>query len=383
MSRRGLLAAGAGVAATGALLARRAKRVTAYPPGPDAITAEGARAHVESLAEKAALSRTDLAMTFAPAIATSVEPLLHGHRYFPRMLEDIDAARDHMHLLIYGYKPGDIGTTFLERLAAKVARGRRGPARRSTRSAARSTWAARTCSRDLHRRRDQGRRPRWHVRRAAADRWVPALGLQLEDTLHFDHRKMAVIDGRIALRRRQRHRGPLQRRALLRRHVPGDRPGRRPAPARLPRELAATRAGRVPAERCARWFPPDVLVVPTTARLRVPTTILWNVPGTGHHPISDAIEASHRGRPRADRHRQPVHQQPGDPRAPARRRPARRGSPAHRSRQADAALPGRGVPAPVSAAHGGRRRDPAPPRDGPRQGPSDRRPGAHRRLQPR
>ena len=90
MSRRGLLAAGAGVAATGALLARRAKRVSAYPPGPDAITAEGARAHVESLAEKAALSRTDLAMTFAPAIATSVEPLLHGHRYFPRMLEDID-----------------------------------------------------------------------------------------------------------------------------------------------------------------------------------------------------------------------------------------------------------------------------------------------------
>ena len=40
-----------------------------------------------------------------------------------------------------------------------------------------------------------------------------------------------------------------------------------------------------------RWFPPSTLVVPDDAAMQVPTTILWNVPGTGHRPISDAIEA--------------------------------------------------------------------------------------------
>ena len=40
------------------------------------------------------------------------------------------------------------------------------------------------------------------------------------------------------------------------------------------------------------WFPPDTLVVPDDAAQRISTTVLWNVPGTGHHPISDAIETS-------------------------------------------------------------------------------------------
>jgi cardiolipin synthase len=39
-----------------------------------------------------------------------------------------------------------------------------------------------------------------------------------------------------------------------------------------------------------RYFPEDVLRIPEDAPLRAPTTVLWNVPGTGHHPISDGIE---------------------------------------------------------------------------------------------
>jgi cardiolipin synthase len=41
-----------------------------------------------------------------------------------------------------------------------------------------------------------------------------------------------------------------------------------------------------------QWFPPSALDVPDDAQLRASATVLWNVPGTGHHPISDAIEAS-------------------------------------------------------------------------------------------
>ena len=48
--------------------------------------------------------------------------------------------------------------------------------------------------------------------------------------------------------------------------------------------------------------------------MRAPTTVLWNVPGTGHHPISDAIERALEDAAEPDPHRQPVHLEPGDPR---------------------------------------------------------------------
>lgn len=66
------------------------------------------------------MDRSHLAIEFAPTVATSVEPLLHGRRYFPRMIEDFEAAQDHIHILIYGDKPGQIGQRMFDVLAAKV-----------------------------------------------------------------------------------------------------------------------------------------------------------------------------------------------------------------------------------------------------------------------
>ena len=122
--RRRLAILGAvSVVAAGLALGRRTPRRASDPASPDAIHAEDSQARAVTLVAAERVRRADLAMTFAPAISTSVDPLLHGHRYFPRMLADIAAATDHIHLLIYGYKPGDIGTTFLEALSAKAAAG--------------------------------------------------------------------------------------------------------------------------------------------------------------------------------------------------------------------------------------------------------------------
>ena len=111
-----------------------------------------------------------------------------------------------------------------------------------------------------------------------------------EDLLHFDHRKMVVIDGRVGYVGGSgiedhynderfydvmcRVEGPivaqLQSVFLLSwRHHDG------PAPED---------------SSLLRYFPPTVLEVRADAPFRAPTTVLWNVPGTGHHPISDAIE---------------------------------------------------------------------------------------------
>jgi cardiolipin synthase len=292
VSGRRWLAVGAVAAATGAALSRRAKRVTAYPSGPDAIGVEDARARAEMLIARPSLARRDLAMAFAPGTATSVEPLLHGHRYFPRMLEDIDAARDHVHLLIYGYKPGDIGTIFLERLAAKVAEG----------------VEVRLEVDAIGSEIDAGSKGLYGDLIAAGIEVVAHDGLfivrsgplgarrpslRLEDTLHFDHRKMAVIDGRIG------YVGG----SGIEDHYNDDRfydvmcrvTG--PVVHQLQLVFLASwrhKGGTLPVsdEALDRWFPPDVLVVPKAAKTRVPTTILWNVPGTGHHPISDAMEAA-------------------------------------------------------------------------------------------
>jgi cardiolipin synthase len=287
-----LIAIAGAAAAAGTYLARRAPRRLAYPPGEGAIRPEDARETAAQLLTGPKLRREDLVMDFAPAIATAVDPLLHGRRYFPRMLEDIEAAKDHVHLLIYGYKAGDIGATFRDLLTTKV---REGVEVRLEVDAIGSEidLGSRGLFRELL---DGGveivandgvliaRSGYLRVRRPA---------LRYRDTLHFDHRKMAVIDGRVA------YVGG----SGIEDHYNDERfydvmcrvEGPIVAPLQLV-FLASWRYHGGPAEvdgpTLDRWFPDDVLQVPDGAALRSPTTILWNVPGTGHHPISDAIERS-------------------------------------------------------------------------------------------
>jgi len=295
MTRRRWLAVGAGAATTGALLARRPKRVQAFPPGPDAITADQAADHVRRLAVAETVRRRDLAMAFAPAVSTSVEPLLHGRRYFPRMLDDIAGARDHVHLLIYGYKPGTIGTTFKEALAAKVAEGVR--VRLSVDAIGSEVDLG---SRDLFRELVEA-----GVEVTAHDGIVVFRGgelgerrpaVRIEDTLHFDHRKMAVIDGIVGYvggSGIEDHYNDERFYDVMCR-VTG------PIVAQLQLVFLASWRHQGAAltaddDAIAAWFPREAQEVPVDAALHVPTTVLWNVPGTGHHPISDAIESSIEG----------------------------------------------------------------------------------------
>jgi cardiolipin synthase A/B len=291
MSRRRWLTAGAvGVAGSAALLARRAPRVPAFPPGADAITADGARDRAFALTTAGRVRRHDLAMDFASAVSTSVEPLLHGRRYFPRILADIEAARDHVHLLIYGYKPGDIGTTFRDTLAAKV---REGVDVRLQVDAIGSEvdLGSRELFRELiaagvavvaHDGVMVVREGELGARRPAA---------RFEDTLHFDHRKMVIVDGAVAYvggSGIEDHYNDERFYDVMCR-VTG------PVVAQLQLVFLASwrnQGGSLAADRLGGWFPTTTLDTPDDAPLRAPTTILWNVPGTGHHPISDAIEAS-------------------------------------------------------------------------------------------
>ena len=291
MSRRRTIAIGAGLAAAGAAVRRHrgTRRVPIDPFDPNAIRAETAATRTAELVARPRVRRADLALTFAPAMATSVDPLLHGRRYFPRILEDIAAATDHVHLLIYGYKPGDIGTLFLDALTAKVAAG------------VEVRLAVDAIGSEI----DLGSKALFGDLRAAGVEIVAHDGIfvarsgelgsrhfepNAEDLLHFDHRKMIVVDGAIAYvggSGIEDHYNDERFYDVMCR-VEG------PIVAQLAAVFLISwrnNGGAAPEDPdLARYFPPATLREPADAAFHSPTTVLWNVPGTGHHPISDTIE---------------------------------------------------------------------------------------------
>ena len=290
MSRRRTIAIGAGIAAAGAALGRRrTSRIPTDPFDPDAIRAETAAARTAEVIGREKVTRADVANTYAAAIATSVDPLLHGRRYFPRMLDDIAAATDHVHLLIYGYKPGDIGETFLTALADKVAAGV------EVRLAVDAIGSEVDFgSKDLYRRlREAGVQVVAHdgimVVRSEA---MGSRSFQLhgQDLLHFDHRKMMVVDGKVGYVGGSGIEDHFNDERFYDVMVRVEGP--------IVAQLAALflmswryNGGSSPDDPVlARYFPVETLRVAPDAPLRAPATVLWNVPGTGHHPISDTIE---------------------------------------------------------------------------------------------
>ncbi|HEV8401759.1 MAG TPA: phosphatidylserine/phosphatidylglycerophosphate/cardiolipin synthase family protein [Candidatus Limnocylindrales bacterium] len=289
MSRRRTLAMGAGLAAATAAMRRRKTRVPTDPFDPNAVRAETAAVRTAELVARPHVRRADLALTFAPAIATTVDPLLHGNRYFPRILEDIAGATDHVHLLIYGYKPGDIGTTFLEALSKKVAEG----------------VEVRLAVDAIGSEVDLGSKALFRQLREAGIEVVAHDGIVVlrkgelgaqqfrphaEDLLHFDHRKMVVVDGRVGYvggSGIEDHYNDERFYDVMCR-VEG------PIVAQLAAVFLISwrnNGGDAPDDpSLLRYFPPATLAVAADAPLHSPTTVLWNVPGTGHHPISDTIE---------------------------------------------------------------------------------------------
>lgn len=270
---------------------RRATRRSSHPPGPDAIRPDQAREAAASLIALDRPRRSDLAMQFAPTVATSVEALLHGTRYFEPIFKDFLAAQDHIHILIYGYKPGVVGQKMLDVLAAKVREG----------------VQVRVAIDSIGSEIAFGSRELFEAFRAAgietvANHALPLNRLfpsvvgghagRLADLMHFDHRKMIVVDGRIAY---VGGTGIEDKYADERFYdVMCRMTG--PIVAQLQLVFLASwhyRGGASPrGEALDACFPPETLDVPGDAPERIPSTVLWNVPGTGHHPITDAFEQS-------------------------------------------------------------------------------------------
>jgi cardiolipin synthase len=147
---------------------------------------------------RAPVGRRELALAFAESWASSAEVLVEGRAFYPRMLEDIRSASSSVHVNQFGFRPGVVGDEFAAALLERAAAGvpvrlvvdRQGSDPEGGASALYGRLTAggvEVCvTRATRPRVDDG-----PLGGGGERRWnLGALG-------HVDHRKLAVIDGRI------------------------------------------------------------------------------------------------------------------------------------------------------------------------------------------
>jgi cardiolipin synthase A/B len=89
-------------------------RRPSWPPPPSAVTPSGAAAAVSS--ESGPLE-------FAWSTAATLEPWVEGREFFPRIFADVEAARSSVHILMFGWREGEVGMRMTALLERKLAEG--------------------------------------------------------------------------------------------------------------------------------------------------------------------------------------------------------------------------------------------------------------------
>ncbi|HET9938426.1 MAG TPA: phosphatidylserine/phosphatidylglycerophosphate/cardiolipin synthase family protein [Gaiella sp.] len=164
--------------------------------GPVVVANDGIRAHAGRLVSSP-IGRGALALSFSESTASSAEVLVEGDAFYPRMLEDIRAARSSVHINQFGFRPGTIGESFAEALLAKAAEGV--PVRVVV---DRQGSAPEEGSRGFYERLAAGGIEICVVRATTVRAEEGPLGGEgpvrwnLSTLGHIDHRKLVVVDGR-------------------------------------------------------------------------------------------------------------------------------------------------------------------------------------------
>jgi len=94
-----------------------------WPPAADAITAAGAEQAVRAFAAREDARPADVGLPYAWSTAATIEPWPEGESFFPRILDDIRAARSSVHILMFGWREGEIGTQLADLLVEKLRQG--------------------------------------------------------------------------------------------------------------------------------------------------------------------------------------------------------------------------------------------------------------------
>ena len=247
---RAALATGALAGASLVVAYRRVLGITqrpSWPPPADAVTSAGAEAATTRFVARDGRRPHDAALDFAWSTAASIEPWVEGANFFPRIFADVEAAQSSVHILMFGWREGEVGMKMAALLETEAGRGCRGAGdRRRVRLQALPAGAG-----DVHRPCRGGRADRRQRRasrstgtassRTAAPRPTAGRGRARRPSQALRDRRGRRVDGR------SRHRGPLRERRVPRPDGSCHRRGRATGPGRVPDELPRPRrpaAGR-------------------------------------------------------------------------------------------------------------------------------------------
>ncbi len=185
-----------------------------WPPPPGAVSAADAMAATQAFASRANPRTRDAALDFAWSTAVTIDPWAEGVNFFPRILADVEAARSSVHILMFGWREGEVGLRLAALLETKLADG----------------VEVRVIVDGL------GSRPYGKAREMFTS--LAAAGAQIvvnnmlppdrdglfphdqhldwswDEPGRADHRKLYVVDGAVAWTGRRGHRGSLPRRRL-------------------------------------------------------------------------------------------------------------------------------------------------------------------------
>jgi cardiolipin synthase len=94
-----------------------------WPPPADAITSAGAQAATEAFVARGGTRPHDAALPFAWSTAATIDPLVEGANFFPRIFADVEAAQSSVHILMFGWREGEVGMEMAALLRRKLAEG--------------------------------------------------------------------------------------------------------------------------------------------------------------------------------------------------------------------------------------------------------------------
>jgi cardiolipin synthase len=94
-----------------------------WPPGPTAITAAGAQLAAQRFAARSDVSPADVGVPFAWSTAATIDPWPEGKNFFPRIFADIEQARSSVHILMFCWREGTVGTELTNLLLRKLKEG--------------------------------------------------------------------------------------------------------------------------------------------------------------------------------------------------------------------------------------------------------------------
>ena len=125
-ARRGVAITGLALAALFVLVYRQVLGITqrpSWPPPADAVTSAGAQAATEAFVARDGVRPHDAALPFAWSSAATIEPLVEGASFFPRIFADVEAAESSVHILMFGWREGTVGMEMAALLRRKLDEG--------------------------------------------------------------------------------------------------------------------------------------------------------------------------------------------------------------------------------------------------------------------